>query len=127
MFKHLSSQASENFYDRIVRTFKGILSDRSYLNVTLDENNLQFGGFDAPELIVAASVKTNKGYKCIVASSDAKIATLVDSDGVNMLASNYLGDFTASTVLTQGFPIRAKTGKVIRDITLSEGTVWGLK
>jgi hypothetical protein len=88
----------------------------------IKENTNDALGGEGTEFIPTLSVITGKTYKYIVINEDATFTTLVDDATVDLLTDL---NITTSTI-TKGMIIRAKSGKLIEDVTLATGTAIGI-
>lgn len=88
----------------------------------VSDNTLDSLGGAGTEYIFGTGVVTGKAYKYLVINEDATFTTLADDAAVDLLTD--LG-ITTNTV-TKGMIIKAKSGKLIEDITLATGSAVGV-
>lgn len=81
------------------------------------------GGDGTDYIDVASGAITGKAYKFLVMNEDAVFSVLTDSGGGNMLTTQGL---TAKTI-SKYIIIRAYDNLLIEDITVSSGSVIGIK
>lgn len=72
------------------------------------------------ELITSST--TNKKYLFLVVNSDAVFTTITGENDVNIRTDLNIG----STIIKQGMIIRPKNGVLIKNVSVSSGSVFGI-